>query len=652
MTINLLRMAIMSFILTLLVSCKTRTTQWELESPDHSIKVMVSQFRVPSDSRLDYSVNLNLGGNYVQIMDPSPLGIIGEESDFVETLVFVSEETQMNVEDPYRLVTGKRLQVNNIYNASTITFRNKEQKQIALEFRAYNNGIAFRYLFGGDTGDRMTVTGEETGFDFKDGNFWGHPYDTLSTYTPAYETYYEGPVKVGTAAPWNKNGWAFPFLVESEGAWMMVSEAGFDGTYGASHLEANCEDGKYRIRFAEPGEAEGYYENTSGSSLPWQTPWRFIAIGESLHEIVETTLPTDLAAPAKIEDTSWIKPGRASWSWWSDNGSPQDYNRMVPFVDFAAEMGWEYFLVDANWNRMKNGSMEELAAYAAGRNVGLLLWYNSGGKHNVVPEEPRDQMWDREVRRAEFERISRLGIKGVKVDFFQSDKQRIIKQYTDILEDAADFKLLVNFHGCTIPKGWRRTWPNLVSTEAVRGEECYIFDSRFPVMAPYNMTILPFTRNAIGPVDYTPGGYSDNTYPHLTTYGFELARPVILESGIMHHADNPGQTLGLPSYAVSFLKEIPVVWDETRFLAGYPGKEVVMARKSGKRWYMAGINGEDITKEITIDLSPLGEIPADIPLIMDGEGTRNLVRSMVLPSDGKLTVELKPYAGFAGYWEE
>ena len=652
MLMNILKMAIVSFILTLLVSCRTGTTQWQLESPDHSIKVMVTQFRDPSDSRLDYSVNLNRGRNFVQIMDPSPLGILGVESNFVENLVFISEEREMNVEDPYSLVTGKQLQVNNICNSITITFQNGEKRQIALEFRAYNNGIAFRYQFIGEAGERLTVTGEETGFDFMDGNFWGAAYDTLSTYTPAYETYYEGPVKVGTAAPWNKNGWAFPILVESEGAWMMVSEAGFDGTYGASHLEANCENGKYLIRFAEPGEAEGYYENTSSSSLPWQTPWRFIAIGNSLHEIVETTLPTDLAAPAKIEDTSWIKPGRASWSWWSDNDSPQDYKRLVPFVDFAAEMGWEYFLVDANWNRMKNGSMEELAAYAAGRNIGLLLWYNSGGRHNVVTEEPRDLMDNRAVRRAEFERISKLGIRGIKVDFFQSDKQEIIRQYTDILEDAADFKLLVNFHGCTIPKGWRRTWPNLVSTEAVRGEECYLFDSRFPEMAPYNMTILPFTRNAIGPVDYTPGGYSDITYPHLTTYGFELALPVILESGIMHHADTPGQTLGLPSFAVSFLKEIPVVWEETRFLAGYPGREVVLARKSGNRWYMAGINGEKLTKKIDIDLSPLGEVPAGIPLIIDGEGARDLVSSIASPSDGKLTVELKPYAGFAGYWEE
>lgn len=652
MTMKILKMAIMPLLLALMVSCSTTTSQWQLESPDHSIKVIVTKVRNQSDSRLYYSVYLNLGRNFVQIMEPSPLGILGEESRFVENLEFVSEEKQMNVEDQYMLLTGKKLKVTNNYNASAITFQNEEQKQIALEFRAYNNGIAFRYQLKGDAGDELTVTSEATGFDFMDGNFWGHPYDTLSTYTPAYETYYEGPVKVGTEAPRNKNGWAFPILVESEGAWMMVSEAGFDEAYGASHLQPECDNGRYMIRFAEQGEAEGYYENSSVSALPFYTPWRFITIGESLHDIVETTLPTDLSAPSRIDDTSWIKPGRASWSWWSDNDSPQDYQRLVPFVDFAAEMGWEYFLVDANWNHMKNGSMEELATYALSKNVGLLLWYNSGGKHNVVTEEPRDLMYNPEARRTEFERISKLGIKGIKVDFFQSDKQEIIQQYIDILKDAADFKLLVNFHGCTIPKGWSRTWPNLVSTEAVRGEECYIFDSRFPEMAPYNMAILPFTRNAIGPVDYTPGGYSDNTYPHLTTYGFELALPVILESGIMHHADTPGRTLGLPPYAVDFLKKIPVVWEETKFLAGYPGKEVVIARKNGNSWYIAGINGEDLTKDINIDLSQLGIIPATIVMIVDGENPRDLQTTLVDPVEGKLTLQLQPYGGFAGFWEE
>ncbi|MEA3462048.1 MAG: glycoside hydrolase family 97 catalytic domain-containing protein, partial [Bacteroidota bacterium] len=492
MKIKILLMTMVPVLLALTNSCSS-TTLWQLESPDQLVRVTINQVDEKSGTRLYYSILLKEDEGYKQIMDLSPLGVIGEKSRFVENLEFVSEEKQLNISDSYTLTTGKKLQISSSYNESTISFLNNEQKEIALVFRAYNNGIAFRYHFTGDAEEELKITGEETGFDFKDGNFWGHPYDTLSTYTPAYETYYQG-LEAGTTAPWNKNGWAFPILVESEGIWMMVSEAGFDGNYGASHLHAECEEGRYMIKFAEEEEAEGYYENSSVSLLPFHTPWRFIALGETPAGILETTLPTDLSEPSKIENTSWIKPGRAAWSWWSDNDSPQDYNRMVPFIDFAAEIGWEYFLVDANWNRMLNGSMEKLTSYAETKDVDLLLWYNSGGVHNVVTEEPRGLMWDKELRRAEFKRISSLGIKGVKVDFFQSDKQEIINQYLDVLEDAADFQLLVNFHGCAMPKGWRRTWPNLVSMEAVRGEECYIFDPLFPELAPGNMTILPFTR--------------------------------------------------------------------------------------------------------------------------------------------------------------
>jgi len=359
MTLKTLKIALLPVLLILLVSCTT-STYFQLESPDKLVRIVIDQMEDQSDTRLYYSVYLKKDDTYQQIMEPSPLGVVREDSRFVENLVFVSEEKQLNEMDQYTLVTGKKLQVNNSYNASTITFQNKDQKKVALEFRAYNDGIAFRYNFTGEAEDELTVISELTGFDFKDGTFWGQPYDTLSTYTPAYETYYRS-LKVGTEAPWNKNGWSFPILVESEGAWMMVSEAGFDGSYGASHLHAECEDGLYTIKFAEQGEAEGYYENTSSSTLPWSTPWRFIALGESLAQIMETTLPTDLSAPLKIEDTSWIKPGRASWSWWSDNDSPKLYERLVPFVDFAADMNCEYFLVDANWNHMKNGTMEELA---------------------------------------------------------------------------------------------------------------------------------------------------------------------------------------------------------------------------------------------------------------------------------------------------
>lgn len=638
------------FLLIILCSCQQNKGSYKLESPDQQIRVEVKLPEPGKSDMLNYSVFRKAEGTWVQIMDPSPLGIEREDTRFVGGLELVSANFREGIEDQYTLVSGKKMKCLNTYNSLQLTLKNKDKEKLSLDFRAYNGGVAFRYHFPGESENNVRVISEYTGFDFKEGNFWAHPYDTVAKWNPAYETYYQGPMAVGTTAPWNKNGWAFPILIESEHTWLLVSEAGFDGSFGASHLQAECENGRYLIRAAEQGEAEGYYENTSYSSLPWTTPWRFIAIGASLHEIVESTLTTDLSAPSEIKDVSWIKPGRASWSWWSDDESPTDYDRIVPFIDLAATMGWEYSLVDANWNHMKNGNIEELVAYADSKNVGLLLWYNSGGKHNVVEEDPRNLIDNSRARRKEFERISKLGIKGIKVDFFQSDKQEIIGQYSDIFRDAAEFGLLVNCHGCTLPKGWRRTWPNLMTMEAVMGGEAYRFNETFPEKAPGHLCIIPFTRNAIGPCDYTTGGFSDSEYPHLTTYAFELALPVIIESGIMHHMDTPEMTLGLPSCAVNFLKEIPVNWDDTRYIAGYPGKDVVIARKKGDKWYIGGINGEAEAKELSIDLSSTGEVPAELELIVDGNGPRDLQTLTLRAVDGMFTIQVQPYGGFAGSW--
>jgi hypothetical protein len=638
-------------IISMIPGCSRTKNVWQLYSPDKQVRLDINSFSSGSGSSISYSVHVKRDGVFIPLTDESALGIEREDARFVEDLVLLTETYSMDQEDKYQLSTGKQLHCLARFNSLGLTFKNSDHEKISIKFRAYNDGIAFRYHFPGKKEHYVRVTREYTGFNFKEGNFWGHPYDTISTWTPAYETYYENAIPVGTEAPWNKNGWAFPILIESQGNWMLVSEAGLDGGYGASHLESRCTDGNYLIRFAEKTECEGYYENTSYSTLPWSTPWRFMVVGNNLNAIVESNLPTHLSDPSEISDPSWIRPGRATWSWWSDSDSPQEFDRLTPFVDFAAEMGWEYSLVDANWNRMNGGDLALLADYAEAKNVSLLVWYNSGGKHNVVPEEPRDLMDSREKRIEEFKRISELGIKGIKVDFFQSDKQEIIKQYLEILEDAAQYHLLVNFHGCTLPKGWRRTWPNLVTMEAVRGGECYKFDASYPEMAPAHLAILPFTRNVMGPVDYTPCGFTDHNHPHLTTYGFELALPVLFESGIMHYMDTPDKTRSLPAAVVDFLKEVPVVWDETRFITGYPGREVVMARRSGDTWFVAGINGENLNKEVVLDLSVTGSSPARVQLFTDGNARGVLEHRSVNVTDGKLTLTLQPYGGFTGVWE-
>lgn len=631
-------------------ACSRDDSQWLLFSPNHEIRVEIRSLPAPG-GHFTYTVSLKLNGEFIPVTEPSVLGLEREDGPFMKDLALIGEEYREGIKEQYTLVTGKQLRCEASFNMLTIRCQNARKEEIRFIFRAYDDGIAFRYHFPGSRQGNLRVLREYTSFHFPEGSFWGHPYDTITTWTPAYETYYEGPLETGTSAPSGKNGWALPILVETGGAWVLLSEAGLDGNYGASHLETECPGGEYTIRFAEPEEALGYYEHTAYSTLPWSTPWRFMAIGGSPGAIAESNLVTHLAEPSRISDPSWIKPGRATWSWWSDSESPQHFNRLIPFIDFASEMGWEYSLVDANWNRMNGGDVESLADYADRKGVGLLLWYNSGGIHNEVTEEPRDLMDTRAARRMEFERISHMGIRGIKVDFFQSDKQEIIRQYLEILEDAADYRLLVNFHGCTLPKGWHRTWPNLVTMEAVRGGESYKFDGQFPEKAPAHLAIVPYTRNVVGPVDYTPGGFSDHRYPHLTTFGFELALPVILESGIMHYMDTHEKTETLPPQVVTFLRDLPVTWDETRFLGGYPGKDAVLARRKGDRWYLAGINGENRSKEITVDLSLTGSNPVEIQMLTDGMEKGVLLHRTLEAKEGKVTLQLMPYGGFAGFWE-
>jgi hypothetical protein len=376
-------------------------------------------------------------------------------------------------------------------------------------------------------------------------------------------------------------------------------------------------------------------------------PWRVIMVGQTLRTIVESNLVYDLSAPSRISDTSWIHPGRVSWSWWSDHASSKNYASLSHFVDLAAEMGWEYSLVDANWNIMTGGSLNQLADYARQRGVGLLVWYNSGGPHNNVTEQPRDLMFDRDTRRAEFARLETLGVRGVKVDFFQSDKPQIIQLYLDILQDAADFHLLVDFHGSTIPHGWSRTWPNLMTMEAVRGAESYTFDQTYAQNAPIQNTILPFTRNVIGPMDYTPVTFTDELRPHLTTNTHELALSVIFESGLLHLADSVQAYESLPDAPKTFLQQVPTVWDETHFLAGEPGKYVVLARRSGSDWYVAGINGQSQPQDVTLDFSFLDDIPSIMTLIQDGDDRVSFDTTPAnVDSSAPMTITMQAEGGF------
>ncbi|RPH68391.1 glycoside hydrolase family 97 protein, partial [bacterium] len=542
------------------MSCSRQASEWFVDSPSGNLRFTVA---LADSGRLFYTVALTDSGKTTTVIEPSPMGIIRDNESFNKDLVFEKANDISTIKENIELPSGKQKSIDNNAKELSLSFRNPAGTTMQITARAYDDVVAFRYSFPDSADETCTIENEITAFDIGgDGDAWMQPYDRVTKYTPAYETYYENTIPIGTESD-SAEGWAFPALFRINGAWILLTEASVDSTSYAAHLQPVAVDGKYAIRLPEEEEAMNTMPQKPEVRLPWIGPWRVIITGSQLSAIFESNLVSKLG-PEPIKTFDWVKPGRASWSWWSEPSSPKDYSALKRFVDLSAEMGWEYSLVDANWDLMKGGNVEQLTRYANSKNVGILLWYNSGGPHNVVTERPRDLMNDPVKRREEFKRIAALGVKGVKVDFFQSDKPQMMKLYLDILRDAADHNIFVVFHGCTVPKGWNRTWPNLISMEAVRGAENYQFDSLYPEKAVWHNTILPFTRNVVGSMDYTPVAFTNQKYPHQTTRGYEMALSIVFESGVLHFADRVEAYQALPEKPKEFLKNIPVTWDETR----------------------------------------------------------------------------------------
>jgi alpha-glucosidase len=574
---------------------------WSVTSPNGEVKLTV--MLAPKDGRgetsaakrLCYRLEHGPEGARSVVVDRSSLGLRLQGHDFAEGLQFVSAEPQKLIEEAYSLLHGKRRECHNRAYQLALTFRNAQGQPLELDLRAYDDGAAFRYrLPSGLTGTQI-LESEATEFAVgSKSKVWCAPNDRASTYSPAYETYYENEISPDTPSA-NGVGWEFPLLFRTGDGqhWGLITEAGVGTNFCGTRLGSKPLNGVYSIALPDPAEGNGQGSSQPASNLPWEMPWRVIILGRSLAPIVESTLVTDVSPPARVSDTSWIRPGRVAWSWWSDNPSPKDGVKQKKFVDLAAEMGWEYVLVDANWTVMDNGNIHDVLRYARQKGVGVLLWYNSGGPHNVVTEKPRDCLTYAPVRQFELDMLREWGVKGIKVDFFQSDKQEVIGLYQGILCDAAEKQIMVNFHGCTLPRGWERTYPHLMSMEGVRGEECYIFDDKYPERAPAQNTITPFTRNAVGPMDYTPVTFSNSRYPRLNTSVHELALAVLFESGWVHFADKAESYLSLPPAPKQFLRELPVAWDDTRFIDGYPGQWVSLARRKGETWYVVAVNGEN-----------------------------------------------------------
>jgi hypothetical protein len=629
--------------------CTIEPAEWKVASPSGNLEFIL---RLKADRSLEYLINAVDSAHSTAVISESPLGIEREDEQFIKNLSLISEGVSIPYTDTVDLVSGKRKVTEIRSNMRTVSFKNENGAKLEITIRIFDDGAAFRYSFPEDDTALKTVKSELTGFSIaKESKSWIHKYDKVTMYSPGYETYYTNGTPAGESAP-SDEGWSFPALFESENRWILITEAAANESYFAAHLNPECYNRLYTVRMPEEGEANGLYRKEATSGLPWIMPWRVIITGTGLSAIVESVTVESLNQPSQIDDRSWIKPGRAAWSWWSDPPSPKSLASQKKFIDMAADMGWEYCLVDANWDMMTDGSIEDVVKYAEKKKVGILMWYNSGGPHNSVTERPRDIMYDPVKRMEEFRKLAAWGVRGVKVDFFQSDKQEIIKQYLGILKDAADNRIMVNFHGCTMQRGWSRTWPNLVSMEAVRGAECYLFDSLFTSLAPTHNATLPFTRNAVGSMDYTPVALSVARYPHLTTTAHELALAVVFESGIIHFADKPEAYQVLPPEVKDYLSNVPSAWDDTRLLDGYPGSHCLIARRSGEKWFIGGINGTSAEILLKADLRSLIPPGCKITVISDnladsGLTVRQLNRVVETPD----SISLKAYGGFVAIIE-
>ncbi len=623
--------------LTLLthVNAQTATKEWKIYSPDQSLQINLAL----KDGNITYKV---LNEN-AEVIRQSKLGVESTTEKFTGNLSFVNELTR-KINEIYTLPVGKYHIYHAIANQASITFANKNKSQLTIDLRAYNDGVAFRYRFP-DTARTYTLTKELTEFAVPQASAWMQPYDK----DPSYENIFQNGIPAGTAAK-ESSGWAFPALFHTKDNWLLISESNTTADNAAMHLQQNCDNGVYNMEFPLATEGLGQGSQYPVAKTPFATAWRMIIAGNSAATIVQSPLVNHLAQPNAIGDIDWVEPGRSAWSWWSDHASSRNITTMKRFVDFAAKMKLEYFLVDANWNiPTEGGTIEDLVKYAKNKKVGLTLWYNSGGPYNNVGEQPRDKMFNPKMRQTEMEKLHKWGVKAIKVDFFQSDKQEIMKQYIDILKDAAKEKIMVVFHGSTMPRGWARTYPNLLSMESVRGAENYGWSNDFAKDAAKMNTIYVFTRNVVGSMDYTPVTFSDyQCCPHTTTNTHELALSVIFESGIMHFADSDKSYLSQDNTVKAFLTNVPNTWDDTKLIQGEPGKDAIIARRKGKNWYIAGINGENIAKNYNFSLQFLyNKNVYHGTLFTDGNTPRTIVhKHIVQEKDNKVAITMMPKGGF------
>jgi len=615
----------------------------QITSPDGKLVVTVADM----DGRPSYSVSYD----NVLFLKPSPLGIIANIGDFSSGMSLEKNVSTNKIDETYQLASIKKSKVRYVANEAVFSFTQQGKTIYDVIFRISNNDVAFKYKIY-PQGETLScvVKQEVTGFVFPDGTTTflcpqSKPMGGFARTSPSYETSYRADDVAG------KNGWGegytFPCLFRNgDNGWTLVSETGVNGGYCASRLLGH-KGGAYTIGFPQEGEANGNGTVSPGIALPGETPWRTITVGKTLAPIVETTVPFDVVKPlysAKGEYTY----GRGSWSWIIGMDGSTNYKEQLRYIDFSAAMGYQSVLVDALWDKqIGRDKIEELAKYGKDKGVALYLWYNSNGYWNDAPQTPRGIMDNAIARRKEMKWMQSIGIRGIKVDFFGGDKQMTMQLYEDILSDANEYGLLVIFHGCTLPRGWERMYPNFASSEAVLASENLHFSQGSCDNEAFNATLHPFIRNTVGSMDF--GGSALNKYYNadnaprgsrrVTSDVYALATAVLFQSPVQHFALAPNNLTDAPSWAIDFMKEVPTTWDEVRFIDGYPGKYVILARRHGDKWYIAGVNAQKETLKLKVNL-PMFSNGEKVRLFSDDKALQGSVKQIGIGKKQELQLSI------------
>ena len=549
-------------------------------SPGGNIEVRV---KADDQGRAFYSVNL--AGS--PLLTASRLG-------FKDRNIFASgmvSHTETDVNDPFDLMHGKTSHADNHYTELRTTFQGEaEDELLTVVFRIYDDAVALRYEI--EKGSLRRFESECTEF-----NFASFKQALGLEYHKSYEWYYYlHPWSELTSSPGNKNGYCEPMLVQvGTNTYALLTEACHTGQHAGSKIVQGYKEGSLGLELVATNDAD----TVSTISYPFASAWRTLVIGD-LSDIVESTVIQNLN-PAPTDDFSWVKPGRVAWNWAGEDrrntGSIEVARR---YVDLAQHLGWEYVLIDEGWEG--NINLTSFVNYARQHDVDVIVWYN----HNQFTDSYTACL-------SKFRTLANQGVKGVKIDFFEDDKQAMIKKYQTLLRAAAAAKLMVDFHGSTRPTGWERTYPNLMSMEAVLGGEM-LLDQPHMNQADHASNLV-LTRNAIGPMDFTPTKLaqrtgslktnSNTTENPFTTWSYQLALWTLFESGFQCLIDCPDNVIDSPFEPV--LRQVPTAWDETRYIEADPTKYATLARRSGEDWFIATVSKTARTTRVKLDFLDPGK---------------------------------------------